>query len=300
VKLRAAAAAALATLCAGSLWAGPASAALAPGNHRIALQHDGRSRSYIVHVPPAAAESGALPVVINFHGGGGNAESQQKYSRMHWPDAGPPVDLECRHLLRLLSDQQDRRRRLHAGAPRGSRRAPPGRPPTRLCDGAVQRRHDGLAPGRRGLRADCGHRARGGGESAPGRTAQPARIRHALPQRGRSARALRRRSRSAVSDDELEGLPLRRRADDPRMGRGHRLPGRSARRRPAVRRRRPEGGRPDGDALRLGAMPRGRPGCAVEIHRYGSRVARRASGLFSASPRPVDGPGGRDAPRRDR
>ena len=82
MKLRAATAAALAALCAGPLWACPASAALAPGNHRVALQHDGRPRSYIVHVPPAAAESGALPVVINFHGGGGNAESQQKYSRM--------------------------------------------------------------------------------------------------------------------------------------------------------------------------------------------------------------------------
>ena len=33
-------------------------------------------------MPPAGAESGALPVVINFHGGGGNAETQQKYSRM--------------------------------------------------------------------------------------------------------------------------------------------------------------------------------------------------------------------------
>ena len=33
-------------------------------------------------MPPAGAESGALPVVINFHGGGGNAETQQKFSRM--------------------------------------------------------------------------------------------------------------------------------------------------------------------------------------------------------------------------
>lgn len=46
MKLAAAAAAALAALCADPLWAGPASAELAPGNHRVALQHGGRPRSY--------------------------------------------------------------------------------------------------------------------------------------------------------------------------------------------------------------------------------------------------------------
>jgi len=50
-------------------------AALVPGNHTIAL----RDRSYIVHMPAA---KGALPVVINFHGGGSNAEAQQRYSGM--------------------------------------------------------------------------------------------------------------------------------------------------------------------------------------------------------------------------
>ena len=74
-----AAALALATV---ALFAGPARAALAPGDHQIALQHGGRQRSYIVHVPPAAREGRPLPVVLNFHGGGGKAESQQKYSRM--------------------------------------------------------------------------------------------------------------------------------------------------------------------------------------------------------------------------
>ena len=65
-----------------ALCAGPARAALAPGDHRIALEHGGRQRSYIVHVPPAAREGRPLPVILNFHGGGGNAEGQQKYSRM--------------------------------------------------------------------------------------------------------------------------------------------------------------------------------------------------------------------------
>jgi len=65
-----------------ALCAGPARAALAPGDHRIALEHGGRPRSYIVHVPPAAREGRPLPVILNFHGGGGNAEGQQRYSRM--------------------------------------------------------------------------------------------------------------------------------------------------------------------------------------------------------------------------
>ena len=75
--LPAALALALVALCAGPAWA-----ALAPGDHRIALQHGGRQRSYIVHAPPAAREGRPLPVILNFHGGGGNAEGQQKYSRM--------------------------------------------------------------------------------------------------------------------------------------------------------------------------------------------------------------------------
>lgn len=68
---------ALTLLLPARVWAG-----LAPGDHRVSLQHGGRSRSYIVHVPPAARGGRPLPVVLNFHGGGGNAENQQKYSRM--------------------------------------------------------------------------------------------------------------------------------------------------------------------------------------------------------------------------
>ncbi|HWN55566.1 MAG TPA: PHB depolymerase family esterase, partial [Methylomirabilota bacterium] len=64
-------------------------AGLEPGNHRVSLQHGGRPRSYIVHVPPAARHGQSLPVVLSFHGGGGNAENQQKYSRMD-----PVADVE--------------------------------------------------------------------------------------------------------------------------------------------------------------------------------------------------------------
>ena len=52
-------------------------ALLLPGNHTIALQ----DRAYIVHVPPGAGAK-PLPVVVNLHGGGGNAENQQRYSGM--------------------------------------------------------------------------------------------------------------------------------------------------------------------------------------------------------------------------
>jgi polyhydroxybutyrate depolymerase len=38
-------------------------------------------RSYRVHIPSLTSQ-GALPVVINFHGGGGNAAGQQKYTGM--------------------------------------------------------------------------------------------------------------------------------------------------------------------------------------------------------------------------
>lgn len=43
---------------------------LPPGDHEFELSHDGRRRSYLVHVPDAG---GRLPVLLAFHGGGGNA-----------------------------------------------------------------------------------------------------------------------------------------------------------------------------------------------------------------------------------
>jgi polyhydroxybutyrate depolymerase len=61
--------------------AGAAHAAgLAPGDHRFSIVSGGLERSYIVHVPPAVAAAPA--VILNFHGGGGNALSYQEYVRM--------------------------------------------------------------------------------------------------------------------------------------------------------------------------------------------------------------------------
>jgi polyhydroxybutyrate depolymerase len=51
---------------------------LTPGNSTRTLTHSGRERSYIVHVPPAYDSSRPSPVVLVFHGGGGNAENIDK------------------------------------------------------------------------------------------------------------------------------------------------------------------------------------------------------------------------------
>jgi len=53
---------------------------LTPGDHGVSLEFGGRERSYIVHVPAKAATAPA--VVLNFHGGGGEARAHQKYVRM--------------------------------------------------------------------------------------------------------------------------------------------------------------------------------------------------------------------------
>ncbi len=62
------------------LFLGTAEAALPPGDHSFTLQHGGRERSYIVHVP--AGLSAPAPLVVMLHGGGGNASQQKRYSRM--------------------------------------------------------------------------------------------------------------------------------------------------------------------------------------------------------------------------
>jgi polyhydroxybutyrate depolymerase len=53
---------------------------LRPGDHTFSLRHGGRARDYIVHVPPAAARGLPLPVMLAFHGGGGNAPGFQAYA----------------------------------------------------------------------------------------------------------------------------------------------------------------------------------------------------------------------------
>jgi polyhydroxybutyrate depolymerase len=56
----------------------PASAsALAPGDHTRALAHGGRERSYVLHVPPGV-DGAPRPLLLAFHGGGGNAPGFQR------------------------------------------------------------------------------------------------------------------------------------------------------------------------------------------------------------------------------
>lgn len=62
--------------------AAASAAALEPGTHTIELEHEGRQRQALVHVPDGAGEP-PWPVVLNFHGGGGHAANQQDYSRLH-------------------------------------------------------------------------------------------------------------------------------------------------------------------------------------------------------------------------
>ena len=57
-------------------------ASVSPGDHTVFVKHGGRERSAIVHVPSHAPERTALPVVLNFHGGGGHGANEQEYSLM--------------------------------------------------------------------------------------------------------------------------------------------------------------------------------------------------------------------------
>jgi polyhydroxybutyrate depolymerase len=45
-----------------------------PGQYERALIHDGIRRTYIVHIPPQYDPQKALPLVLVFHGGGGNTK----------------------------------------------------------------------------------------------------------------------------------------------------------------------------------------------------------------------------------
>ena len=66
----------LALGCAGS--ASP-DAPLPPGDYARALAHGGRERSYALHVPPGPA-AGPRPLLLAFHGGGGNGPGFQRYA----------------------------------------------------------------------------------------------------------------------------------------------------------------------------------------------------------------------------
>jgi polyhydroxybutyrate depolymerase len=47
-----------------------------PGSHRVTLQHGGRERLFIVHVPARLDPAVAAPLLVALHGGGGSASLQ--------------------------------------------------------------------------------------------------------------------------------------------------------------------------------------------------------------------------------
>ncbi len=60
----------------------PAVANTPTGDYDITLGSGGLQRSALVHVPPHA-DGALLPLMINYHGGGGHARSQQDYTGMN-------------------------------------------------------------------------------------------------------------------------------------------------------------------------------------------------------------------------
>lgn len=56
---------------------------LGPGDYDFSLVHDGLTRIYKVHVPPGYDKNNPLPVVLIFHGGGGNAKGSISYFNLN-------------------------------------------------------------------------------------------------------------------------------------------------------------------------------------------------------------------------
>ncbi len=53
-----------------------------PGDYQRSIDHEDRQRSYLAHLLPQAADGSPLPVVLNFHGGGGNAKDHKEHTGM--------------------------------------------------------------------------------------------------------------------------------------------------------------------------------------------------------------------------
>ena len=60
----------------------PVAADAAGSTISITVEHDGIKRTALVRVPPQVAERRPLPVVLSFHGGGGNGISEERYTHL--------------------------------------------------------------------------------------------------------------------------------------------------------------------------------------------------------------------------
>lgn len=56
---------------------------LRPGDHSRKLTVEGRERSYLVHIPPSYDPKKPTPLVLAYHGGGGNADSMVRFSGLN-------------------------------------------------------------------------------------------------------------------------------------------------------------------------------------------------------------------------
>jgi polyhydroxybutyrate depolymerase len=52
---------------------------LSPGDHQRSLEYGGRTRAYLIHVPPRLQASTKAPVVLVLHGGGTNAKTMVRF-----------------------------------------------------------------------------------------------------------------------------------------------------------------------------------------------------------------------------
>ncbi len=178
----------------------------------------GRTRSYRLHVPPAAAGGKPLPLVLNLAGATQNGLLQEAQSGMDassdrdgylvaYPDGTriskvltpDPVAKDAQYGFNAGyccgdPEHEPRRRcRLPARDDLEHRVADAGRPPPRVRDRNVERRHDGVRDGRAGLDLHRGHRFGVGSGGAARDRADPTGADHGVPQRRRSDRTLRRR-----------------------------------------------------------------------------------------------------------
>ncbi|MFI5226615.1 MAG: alpha/beta hydrolase family esterase [Candidatus Limnocylindrales bacterium] len=62
------------------------SLALGSGTHRLAITVDGRTRSYLLHLPPTLGTD-LRPLIVELHGGGGTAAGMERLTRLSsWTD----------------------------------------------------------------------------------------------------------------------------------------------------------------------------------------------------------------------
>ncbi len=68
--------------CGGNIPVSDFPSRFSPGNYELSIVHDGIERSFLLHLPPAYDGKAELPMVIFFHGGGGNYTNAMKMAEL--------------------------------------------------------------------------------------------------------------------------------------------------------------------------------------------------------------------------